>query len=149
MMTLKDKDKLSDKGNNSPSGEEFFQLPRAEYLVDEIDKKQVRNIGDLVTNPSFQMDGRFTLKAPDNFMKGAGIRQGDFVVVQKKTAGYSEGCILAVQLGNQQLIRRYFRTGGRIHLQCDPPSKQIIIVEEHTPDFRILGQVLQVIREIK
>jgi len=139
--------------NNKPvtdrsSEEEFFQLPRGEFLIEEVQSGRQRQIGDLVANTSRHMTNRFTLQVGDNCMKGADLREGDYVVINKKNY-YEEGSILAVQLGNKQLIRRYFRTGGRIHLQCDPLSKQIIIVEEHTPDFRILGQVIQVIREIK
>jgi SOS-response transcriptional repressor LexA len=139
--------------NNKPetggsSEEEFFRLPRGEFLIEEVQNSRYRQIGDLVTNTSRHMANRFTLQAGDNCMEGADLREGDYVVIEKKNH-YEEGSILAVQLGNKQLIRRYFRAGGRIHLQCDPFSKQIIVVEEHTPDFRILGQVVQVIREIK
>ncbi len=128
--------------------EEFFRLPRGEYLVEELQENRGRHISDLVTNSSHRLNNRFTVEAVSNCMQGADIREGDHLVVEKKER-YSEGSILAVQLGTRQLIRRYFRTGGRIHLECDPPSRQIIIVEEHTPDFRILGQVVQIIREIK
>jgi len=131
-----------------PETEEFFQLPRAEYLLDELQQGHGRQIGDLVTNPPHHLAHRFTLQANDDHMRGADIRNGDYMVIEKKSS-YPEGSILAVQLGEKQLVRRYFRRGGRIHLQCDPTSKQIIIVEEQTPDFQILGQVIQIIREIK
>jgi SOS-response transcriptional repressor LexA len=128
--------------------EEFFRLPRVEQLVDGLQKHSSGQIGDLVTNPSWQMANRFTLQAGDNQMQGADIQQGDYLIVEKKS-NYHEGCILVVKLGNRQLVRRYFRAEGRIHLKCDPPAKQIIIVDEHTPDFHILGQVVQIVREIK
>lgn len=131
-----------------PETEDFFQLPRAEYLLDELQQGHARQIGDLVTNPTHHLAHRFTLQANDDHMRGADIRNGDYMVIEKKSS-YPEGSILAVQLGEKQLVRRYFRRGGRIHLQCDPASKQIIIVEEQTPDFQILGQVIQIIREIK
>ncbi len=130
------------------SDEEFFQLPRAEFLLEDLPENRHRSIGDLVTNPIQHLSHRFTLRAADNDMRGADIHSGDYIVVERKN-NYPEGCILAVQLGNRQQVRRYSRVGGRIHLQCDPPSRQIIIVEEHTPQFQILGQVVQIIREIK
>jgi len=133
---------------NGTSEQEFFRIPRAEFLIEELQNSHNRQIGDLVTNTSRNIANRFTLQAEDNCMGGAGIREGDYMVIEKKN-DYTEGSILAVQLGNNKLVRRYFRAGDRIHLQCDPLSKQIIIVEKHTPDFRILGQVVQVIREIK
>ena len=146
-MRLKRKNEEPSNKAVQSSGEEFFQLPRAEYLVEEVQKNHVQQISDLVTNPSLQMTNCFTLQVKDNHMKGADIQEGDYVVAEKQ-ATYPEGCVLAVRLGNRQLVRRYFRTGGRIQLQCDPPSRQIIIVEDHTPDFQILGQVVHVIREI-
>lgn len=133
---------------DSTSEQEFFRLPRAEFLIEELQNSRNQQIGDLVTNISRNIANRFTLQAEDNSMTGAGIRKGDYMVIEKKN-DYTEGSILAVQLGNNKLVRRFFRAGNRIHLQCDPLSKQIIIVEEHIPDFHILGQVVQVIREIK
>jgi SOS-response transcriptional repressor LexA len=147
-MKIKNDHRKNDKSAIKPASEEFFKLPRAEYLIENLRDGRIRQIGDLVTNSSRQLANRFTLEATDDDMKGADIRKGDYMVIEKKTS-YMEGSIVAVQLGNRQIIRRYFRTSGRIHLQCDPPSKQIIVVEEHTPDFRILGQVIQIIREIK
>jgi SOS-response transcriptional repressor LexA len=135
----------SNRNDEQPSHQEFFELPRAEYLVQDNPTGQ---IGDLVTNPARQMMNRFAMQATDDHMKGADIQAGDYMVVEKKDS-YQEGCILAVQLGNKQLVRRYLRSEGRIRLQCDPPSQQIIIVDQHTPDFQILGQVIQIIREIK
>ncbi len=138
----------SERESASAGGEDFFRLPRAEDLLDELRESPNRNIGDLVSNPALHLPDRFTLQVSDNRMEGADIREGDYVVVQQQP-GYPEGCILAVQLGERQLVRRYFRAGGRIQLHCDPPSRQVLIVESHTPGFRILGQVVQVIREIK
>lgn len=147
-MKPKNQQELREEEEMQPTEEEFFQLPRAEYMVEDLQGDRSRQIGDLVTNPSQHISGRFTVPVNDNSMQGADIKAGDYVVVKKEDA-YPEGCILAVQLGNRQMVRRYSRVAGRIHLQCDPPSRQIIIVEDHTPDFSILGQVVQVIREIK
>jgi len=147
-MKLKKKYDGIDQNTDLNLHEEFFQLPRAERLVKEIKENRTDQIGDLVTNTSLQMTNRFTIRANDNHMNGADIQAGDYMVVEKKN-DYPEGCILVVQLGNKQLARRYFRAKRRIHLKCDPPSRQIIIVDKHTPDFQILGQVVQIIREIK
>lgn len=147
-MKLKRKNPHSDKTDKTDTGEEFFRVPRAESLLSASEEPHVTDIGALATNPVVPMAGRQTLPVTDDKMQGADIRPGDYVVVQQQS-GYPEGAILAVQLGDQQLIRRYFFRGGRIHLECDPTTNQIIIVEPHTPDFRILGQVTQIIREIK
>ncbi len=146
---MKTKKHHENKKNQKPAqtAEEFFQLPRAEVLTEQLQNGK-QQIGDLVTNPALRPGDRFTLEIKDNSMEAADIRAGDYVIVKKESV-YPEGCILAVQLGEKQLVRRYTRAAGRIHLQCDPPSRQTIIVEEHTPDFKILGRVAQVIREIR
>jgi SOS-response transcriptional repressor LexA len=104
--------------NNKPQADdtpeqEFFRIPRAEFLIEELQNNRNRQIGDLVTNTSRNIANRFTLKAEDNCMDGAGIREGDHMVIEKKS-NYTEGSILAVQLGNNKLVRRYFRAGDRI-----------------------------------
>lgn len=147
-MKLKERMDKPKQEASDDSGEEFFRLPRAETLAEEVREENARRIGDLVTNPSRRINNRFTLQITDNGMRGADIREGDYVVVETQV-GYPEGCILAVQLGNRQLVRRYRRLNGLIQLMGDPSGKQAIVVENHTPDFRILGQVLQVIREVK
>ena len=142
---MKDKSDMQNKNNN---GEEFFELPRAEYYVEDLQDGQSRQIGDLITNPLKIIEDRFTQQVPDDSMKGADIFAGDFVVLERQDS-YDENSIVAVTIGNQKLVRRINRVGGRIYLQCDPPSKQMIVVDKSTPDFEIIGQVMQVIREVK
>lgn len=145
-MKLKRKNKITasvESGNES-----FFEAPRVEFLVDEIRESPHGQIGDLIANPMVDKENRLTLVMPDDCMSGAGIRNADLVVIEPQSE-YSDGNILAVQLGTQQYVRRYSRAGKRISLQCDPPNQHIIIVEFQTPGFQILGQVIQVIREIR
>ncbi len=143
---MKAKKDLAERKNGN-GGEEFFRAPRAEFLLEELQESPHRQIGDLVTNPLLPGSGRLTIRVEDEAMKGADIRNGDFVVVEKRNS-YEEGSILAVQLGNRRFVRRYFRAQKRIYLQGDPSTREVMIVEPHTPGFRILGQVVQIIREI-
>ena len=134
--------------NAAQPEEEFFRLPRAESLFAASQEMQVDNIEGLVTNARIRQPHRHTLQVADDSMQGADIRAGDFVVYENRKS-YSDGAIVAVQLGERQLVRRYFYRSGRIHLECDPPRKQIMILEKNTPNFRILGQVMQIIREVR
>jgi len=141
----------SRKVSSSPSreaGEEFVRLPRGEDLLSVSREMEVDHLEGFITNTTVRLPERRTLQVTDNSMSGADIRAGDFVIVQNRK-DYSNGTIVAVQLGEQQLVRRYFYRSGRIHLECDPPQKQLLILEKNTPDFQILGQVIQIIREIK
>jgi len=127
--------------------EEFFRLPRAEFLIEEVRRNASLSLGDLSQNERLKDDSRTTLLVERVDMQGAGIQPGDYVVI-KHQREYQEGDILAVRLGGETLIRRYFRAANRIRLECDPPSRQTIIVETDTPGFAILGRVVQVIREV-
>ncbi|MFZ0390743.1 MAG: S24 family peptidase [Calditrichia bacterium] len=138
----------AEKSGKTAAGEECFRLPRAEFLVEAVQDNPERHLADLITNEPCCLSGRATLQVEDDAMQGAGMQAGDFVVVQEQDA-YEYGSIVAVQLGNRTLVRRFSHAAGRHHLHCDPPSRQVLIVEEHTPDFRILGQVVQLIKEIK
>lgn len=130
------------------SGEDFFRLPRAEFLVENIRRDASLNLGDLTRNSSITDSRHFPLQIENNDLQGAGIRAGDYLLIETGNPVYTEGDILAVQLGEHILFRRYFRAANRIRLECDPPSGQTIIVEADTPGFTILGRVVQIIREV-
>jgi SOS-response transcriptional repressor LexA len=148
MMKLVTQSRKTPASPSREAGEEFVRLPRGEDLLSASREMEVEHLEGLITNPTVRSPERRTLQVTDNSMSGADIRAGDFVIVQNRK-DYSDGTIVAVQLGDQQLIRRYFYRSGRIHLECDPPRNQLLIVEKNTPDFQILGQVIQIIREIK
>ena len=129
------------------TGEEFFRIPRAEFLLENCSALKKRSLGELVVNASHNSPQRFTLPVEDNTMCGAGLHHGDVVVVQPRKE-YQEGALLAFALGERVLIRRFFLNGKRVRLESDPPTGQTIIAELDTPGFQILGQVIQILREL-
>jgi SOS-response transcriptional repressor LexA len=132
---------------NQKVKEEFFRLPRVEFLFNEADKIPQKGIESMVVNERLEMSDRFSMEVPDNRMADAGICKGDHVVIQKLKA-YKSGDVLAVKLGDRAFIRRYFPTANRIRLECGSPQQQTMILDVDTPGFTILGCVVQVIREI-
>ncbi|RMF57142.1 MAG: hypothetical protein D6748_11870 [Calditrichaeota bacterium] len=101
----------------------------------------------MIINPRQLCTDRFSLQVEDNRMRDDGICKGDYVVIQKQNH-YHDGEIVAAQIGNRILIRRYFEKSSSVRLECPPPSKQTLIIDKSTPGFTILGSVVQVIREI-
>ncbi|MCB0261730.1 MAG: hypothetical protein KDE52_10105 [Calditrichaeota bacterium] len=127
------------------SGEDFFSMPRGEQLL----AKATPAAGVLekwIVNRRVSVDDRFTLEANDNRMLDAGIKKGDYVVV-KCEKNYRDGELIAAQLGERILIRRFFRVAQRIRLECSNPDRQSMILDEKTPGFQMLGSVVQVIKE--
>jgi hypothetical protein len=164
LKTVKDSRPL-----NGYSGEEFYSLPRVENLLKSIQPKSdppqvkkkgliphhqikssesIRKLGDIVINIPLENSGHFTLLVKDNSMEGAGIRNGDYIVVEKNEK-YSAGGILVIKLKGEIMIRRYFHAVRLVLLECDPHVKRTLIFEENMPDFEILGRVVQVVRTIQ
>lgn len=133
---------------NSTKEEEFVKLPTANHLFS---KKNIsdaeRHIDPFIINRNFHQKKKFPVKVTDNGMIGVGIEEGDHVIIEEKE-NYYEGEILAFQLGQKTLVRRLLRSEGRIRLDCAPVTNHTIIVEFETPGFKILGKVLQIIKEI-
>ena len=139
--------KMNDGFSELLNREEFLRLPRIEFLLNDIDAHLKNDLGKIVTNHSFESVDRFSMTVPDGRMADAGLCKGDHVIVQKKQH-YDDGNVLAVKLGERIFIRRYFRSANRIRLECNTPDRQSMILDKKTPGFSILGNVIQVIREI-
>ncbi len=129
------------------TSEEFLRLPRLEYLLENAETHLKKGVENMVMNLSFDSVNRFSMAVPDNRMSDAGLRKGDHVIVEKRRS-YLEGDVLVVQLGERIFIRRYFRSANRIRLECNTPDRQSMILDKNTPGFAILGNVIQVIREL-
>jgi len=139
--------KISRGFGDQSSREEFFRLPRVEFLIEKAKKNPPGELENMVLNHRLEIPDRFSMEVPDNRMAESGIRKGDFVVIQKQN-NYKAGDILAVALGEQAFIRRYFPTINRIRLEGGSPEQQTMILDMDTPGFSILGCVIQVIREL-
>ena len=139
--------KFTRNAEQSGSREEFICLPRAEYLLDDATTKAGQDLGKMVINNHYDSSEKMSLRVEDNRMAGIGIRKGDNVIVEKKRH-YVDSDVLAVQVGSRVFIRRFFRKGQRVRLECTSPERQTMILDMATPGFAILGSVSQVIREI-
>lgn len=127
---------------STPSGEEFFRLPRLEDLLAEHGTRKGR-VDGMVINDLLQSTDRFSMAVGDDRMAGAGIRSGDHVVVSRE-ATPRDGDIIAVQIGERRLVRRYFNASRRIRLETAEADAPVMIVDERTPGVTILGRVVQV-----
>lgn len=139
--------KFSRETAHSGDREEFFSLPRAEYLLEDGSGTRRQELGKMVINSRFESADRISLKVEDNRMAGIGIRKGDNVIVEKRHH-YADSDVLAVQVGSRVFIRKFFQKGRRIRLECTSPERQTMILDKETPGFAILGVISQVIREI-
>ena len=83
----------------------------------------------------------FAVTVQGDSMTGAGILDGDYVVIeQKKTA--ENGEIVVAMVNDTMTLKRYFREQSRIRLQPESDKYQPIFAQS----IRLLGRVVQVIR---
>lgn len=85
----------------------------------------------------------FALKIKGDSMTGAGILDGDIVIVEK-TPEVQNGEIAVAMIDNEATVKTFFREKGHIRLQPQNPDYEPIIVK----DAVILGRVLASMRYI-
>ena len=77
----------------------------------------------------------------------AHIVDGDLVLVrQQETAG--SGDIVAALLDGEATVKRFAREGDAVVLHPEHPTMKPIVVEAGRGDFRILGKVVGIMRQI-
>ena len=89
----------------------------------------------------------FALQVQGESMKGAGILDGDFVVVDSGSE-IRNGAIGAVLLGDEATVKRVFYERKRVRLKAENPDFEDIVVDESSPDLRLCGPVRGVLRKL-
>lgn len=89
----------------------------------------------------------FALRVQGDSMIDAHIMSGDLVVVRKQETAFS-GDIVAALLDGEATVKRFAREGGTVVLRPEHPTMKPIVVEPGRGDFRILGKVVGVVRQM-
>jgi repressor LexA len=90
-------------------------------------------------------EGTFLLKVSGESMIGAGINDGDLVVVRHQEQVVS-GEIGVAYVSGEATVKRLFHEAGSWRLQPENPAVNPIRVWDGDPDFRIAGKVIGVVR---
>jgi repressor LexA len=85
----------------------------------------------------------FGLRVEGESMKGAGILDGDIVVVNPAVE-CREGDIVVALVGDEATVKRFFNEGGRVRLQPENPDMEPLVVNPE--EVRIIGKVVGLIR---
>ena len=86
-------------------------------------------------------DELFALRVTGDSMTGAGIYEGDVVVV-RRTPDAPDGTIVVALIDDEATLKTIYREKGRVRLQPENPDMEPIIVD----DCVILGRVAAVLR---
>ena len=89
----------------------------------------------------------FALRVRGESMIGAHIVDGDLVLVRKQeTAG--SGDIVAAMVDGEATVKRFGRDGAAVVLRPEHPTMKPIVIEPGRGDFRILGKVVGIVRQM-
>lgn len=89
----------------------------------------------------------FALRVRGDSMIEAHIMDGDLVLVRKQEAA-AGGDIVAAMVDGEATVKRFGRENGAVVLRPAHPTMKPIVVEPGRGEFRILGKVVGVIRQI-
>jgi repressor LexA len=102
------------------------------------------NIEDVLTIPGDIGSGRrFALQVKGDSMIGAGILEGDRVIV-KQQATAENGEIVCALIEGEATLKRFFKKDGVITLKAENEKYPPIVVSEG--EFRIAGRVVGLLR---
>jgi len=89
----------------------------------------------------------FALRVKGDSMIEAHIADGDLVVVRKQE-GAATGDIVAALVDQEATIKRFATEGGMVVLKPEHPTMKPIVVDPRRADFRILGKVVGLFRDM-
>ena len=106
----------------------------------------IENIdGEVLVDSHLVKHGRcFALRVQGDSMTGAGIHDGDLVIVRQQQAA-ENGQIVVALLGEEATVKRLHIAGGVVELLPENPKHKPIPIEPDT-EFRIVGQVVGIRR---
>ena len=89
----------------------------------------------------------FALRVRGDSMIQAHIADGDLVLVRKQESAVT-GDIVAALVDQEATVKRFSTEGGAVVLKPEHPTMKPIVVDPHRAEFRILGKVIGLIREM-
>lgn len=94
------------------------------------------NLHDLVVENTLST---YFIRVRGDSMKGAGIKDGDVVVVDKSLPPW-HNAVVVVQIGERLLLKRLHIRGSHLLLYADPPDEQPLLFNEQA-DMEIWGTI--------
>jgi len=99
--------------------------------------------GALTSTPMPDPKGLFALRVKGDSMEGAGILDGDLVIVRPQNSAKNGDIVVARTSSEEATVKRLVRKPGIIHLAPENAKYKPIPVDENT---EIVGKVIRVVR---
>ncbi|MCA9782791.1 MAG: transcriptional repressor LexA [Calditrichaeota bacterium] len=87
----------------------------------------------------------FALHVRGDSMIGAGILDGDLVIARSQESAMTGDMVVAI-LDEEATVKFYFPEGERVRLQPANERYEPILVDRRSPEFRIAGKVIGLMR---
>lgn len=131
------------------SGNRFSSIPILGRVVAGSPVMAIENLeGNIPVDPRFfGREGHFALKVKGDSMTGAGIHEGDYVIVRQQDSARS-GDIVVALIGDEATVKVLRYRGKKIFLEAVNPAYQPILLEGDDRQPRILGRVVGLVRKI-
>jgi repressor LexA len=133
----------------TPSRASFVAIPLLGRIAAGLPILAVENIeGSMAVDRSFLPGGDiFSLKVVGDSMKDSGIFDGDYVLAKMQPTA-DKGDVVVAVIGEEATVKRYFPENNRIRLVPANPVFEPIIVDRKSPEFRIAGKVIGLLRKM-
>ena len=122
---------------------DMIQVPVVGRVTAGVPILATENIEDYIAFPQSMLGSgdHFILSVRGESMIGAGILDGDYVIVRKQNDAYN-GDIVIAMIEDEATVKRYYKENGVFRLQPENPTMDPIIV----PELTILGKVVSLYR---
>lgn len=106
-------------------------------------------VGHMVLDTGFfKCADAFMLKVEGDSMTGAGIDEGDYLVVRPQKDA-SNGDIVVALLDGEATVKRFFREDGVVTLKPENPLMEPIRVREGGKEVSVIGKVISVVKKLE
>jgi repressor LexA len=141
-------DLIATQKSTSPVEDNILEIPILGRVAAGSPILAVENLeGTVVVDRDFLMrqPNVFALRVSGESMRDAGIFDGDMIFARQQPFA-EPGQIVVALLGEETTVKYFHPEAERVRLQPANPDFGPIIVDRNTPDFRILGRVIGVMR---
>jgi len=127
----------------------YVSVPLVGRIAAGLPTLAVENIeGSIAVDRSFLPGGDvFSLRVEGESMKDSGIVDGDYVLARAQSIA-EKGDIVVAVIGEEATVKRYVPQKNRVKLEPANPAFKSIVVDQKSPEFRIAGKVIGLLRRM-
>ncbi|UCG43771.1 MAG: transcriptional repressor LexA [candidate division WOR-3 bacterium] len=139
-------ERTANKARSVTTGSSAYALPLVGRIAAGSPVLAVENIESQISLSRFR--DCFLLRVHGDSMTGAGIIDGDMVIVRQQS-GARNGEIVAAMIGDEATVKRFERRKDRVTLYPENPDFKPIVIRKDQGEFHIIGVVVGLLRNYR